>query len=107
MAISTGSLFAATPVTTTEQESKCSTSIEQKQEILKQEVLDGKITQEKADEISEKLANCDGTGNAKIGQSNGVSFGNGEGKGERTGEKPEDGTGKRHGNREKTDTSNS
>lgn len=107
MAISTGSLFAATPTKTDSQESKCNTSIEEKQEILKQEVLDGEITQKKADEISEKLENCDGTGDSKIGQTNGVSFGNGEEKGNRTGEKPEDGTGKKHGNIAKTNTSNS
>ncbi len=57
-------------------------SIESKAETLKQYVADEKITQEKADDILEQLENCDGTGNSKIGQTNGISFGNGSGNGQ-------------------------
>lgn len=81
-----GSIYATTPTTTTaatpaSANTNCNVSLESKKETLKQYVTDGKITQEKSDAILKQLENCDGTGNAKIGQTNGVKFGNGNGQG--------------------------
>lgn len=59
--------------------------IEQKKAILDQRVEEGRITEEQADEIYNKIkdnqALCDGTGNGKIGKGCGVGFGNGNGNG--------------------------
>ena len=87
-----GSIYATTPTTTAvtpaptttvattpPANTNCNVSIESKKETLKQYVKDGKITQEKSDAILKQLENCDGTGNAKIGQANGVKFGGGKG----------------------------
>ena len=57
-----------------------------KKDNLAEQVAEGKITQEKADEIIEKLeenqATCDGTGGAQIGRTIGAKFGsNGKGLG--------------------------
>jgi len=82
VAVTAGSVFATTVPAVTATNSNCNVSIESKQETLKQYVQDGKITQEKADEITKQLENCDGTGTAKIGQKNGVSFGSGNGQGQ-------------------------
>ena len=55
----------------------------QKRAMLEQRVTDGNITQEQADTMVKSLetnqATCDGTGNAKIGQKNGMGFGQGGG----------------------------
>jgi hypothetical protein len=59
----------------------------EKKAILEQRVKDGKLTQEKANEIvkalEENQASCDGTatGSAKIGQKLGAGFGMGSGSG--------------------------
>ncbi len=61
--------------------------LKMKKEILTQQVTDGKITQERADEIIAAMeanqATCDGTGNARMGQKMGACFGGmmGNGKG--------------------------
>lgn len=81
VAVTAGSVFATTDPAVKTTNTNCNVSIEAKQETLKQYVQDGKITQEKSDEILKQLENCDGTGNAKIGQQNGVHFGNGNGQG--------------------------
>lgn len=77
-----GGVYATTVDTETKTNTNCNVSIESKTETLKKYVADGKITQEKADEILKQLENCDGTGNAKIGQTNGIKFGSGNGQGE-------------------------
>ena len=55
----------------------------QKKIILDQRVADGKLTQEKADTIYNAMqsnqANCDGTGDARIGKNAGAGFGQGQG----------------------------
>lgn len=57
--------------------------LELKKEILNQRVKDGVLTQTQADDIykqlEENMATCDGSGSAKIGQKNGLTFGNGSG----------------------------
>ena len=57
--------------------------LEMKKDAIAQKVTDGKLTQERADEIlkavEEKAANCDGTGSARIGQKYGAGFGMGNG----------------------------
>ena len=63
--------------------------LENKIAILNERVAEGTMTQEKADEIIEALkenqATCDGTGQARVGQSLGAAFGgmmgNGQGQG--------------------------
>jgi hypothetical protein len=59
--------------------------LEQKKAVLDQRVKDGKLTQEKADEIYNAIksnqATCDGTGSAQIGKKYGVGFGMGQGAG--------------------------
>lgn len=77
-------VYANTIDTENKTNSNCNVSIESKTETLKKYVTDGKITQEKANEILKQLENCDGTGNAKIGQTNGIKFGSGQGKGKGT-----------------------
>ena len=63
--------------------------LEQKKAILDQRVKDGILTQQQADKMykamQESLANCDGTGNARMGRMNGTGFGQGAGKGRRAG----------------------
>ena len=60
-------------------------SLIQKKAILDQRVAEGKLTQEKADEIYNALKtnqeNCDGAGGGSIGKMNGVGFGQGQGQG--------------------------
>jgi hypothetical protein len=57
--------------------------LEQKKAILDQRVADGKLTQEQADNIYNSMknnqANCDGTGNARMGKNAGLGLGNGQG----------------------------
>lgn len=59
--------------------------LEQKKLILDQRVAEGRFTQERADAIYNSIktnqANCDGTGNAKIGKNAGAGFGQGQGNG--------------------------
>lgn len=60
--------------------------LEMKKEILAEQVAEGKISQEEADEIiariEENQKNCDGTGGARLGRNFGASFGfNGQGLG--------------------------
>lgn len=59
--------------------------LEQKKELLKQRVAEGKLTQGQADTIYSTIqanqAVCDGTGSAGIGQGNGSGFGQGMGSG--------------------------
>ena len=54
--------------------------LEQKKEVLKERVADGRLTQEQADEILANIetnqASCDGTGTG-IGMRNGLGFGQG------------------------------
>ena len=56
-----------------------------KKDILAQRVKDGTMTQERADEIlaaiEENQANCDGTGQARLGRGSGAGFGQGAGAG--------------------------
>ncbi len=56
-----------------------------KKDILVQRVKDGTMTQERADEIlaaiEENQANCDGTGQARLGRGSGAGFGQGAGAG--------------------------
>ena len=65
--------------------------LEQKKIILEQRVTDGKLTQEQSDAIYNNMknnqANCDGTGNARMGKNAGLGLGqgNGMGKGQRNG----------------------
>lgn len=61
-------------------------TLEMKKDILAERVKDGKITQERADEIitalKENQADCDGTGTGRTGQKMGAGFGgNGGGNG--------------------------
>lgn len=71
--------------------------LEQKKIILDQRVADKKLTQEQADSIYNSIkahqANCDGTGQAKIGKSAGVGFGQGQGMGNGNGNKIGNGNG--------------
>jgi hypothetical protein len=85
VAATVSGVYATTNETVTPLNTNCNVSIESKTETLKEYVADGKITQEKADDILKQLENCDGTGNAKIGQTNGVSFGGGKGHGQGNG----------------------
>lgn len=59
--------------------------LEQKKAILDQRVADGKLTQEQADTIYKSIqnnqANCNGTGNARMGKNAGLGLGNGQGNG--------------------------
>lgn len=59
--------------------------LEQKKVVLDQRVAEGRLTQERADAIYNSIktnqANCDGTGNAKIGKNAGAGFGQGQGNG--------------------------
>jgi hypothetical protein len=63
--------------------------LQQKKLILDQYVKDGKLTQERADEIfnaiEENQTLCDGTGNGGIGRNLGACFGQGNGIGRGTG----------------------
>jgi hypothetical protein len=56
--------------------------LEQKKIILDQRVADGKLTQEQTDAIYNNMknnqANCDGTGNARMGKNAGAGFGQGQ-----------------------------
>lgn len=83
-----------------------------KKDILDQKVADGTLTQEKADEIykalEENSANCDGTGEARIGQKYGVGFGKGnkslgtgEGDGRKAGQENKGNRGNKMGKAEK------
>lgn len=60
--------------------------LEQKKALLNQKVLEGKITQDQAEQVLEAIENnqaaCDGNGfkGAEIGKSNGLCFGQGRGK---------------------------
>jgi len=60
-----------------------------KKDILSKRVTEGKITQVEADQIIEAIennqANCDGTGNAGIGESMGAGFGSMMGNGQERG----------------------
>lgn len=66
--------------------------LEVKKDAIAKKVSDGKITQERADEIIKRItennATCDGTGTKKLGRNNGLAFGKGkgEGKGKRNGD---------------------
>lgn len=57
-----------------------------KKDILAEKVAAGLMTQERADEIAAAIennqANCDGTGNARIGQGMGAGFGGMQGNGQ-------------------------
>jgi hypothetical protein len=59
--------------------------LEQKKLVLDQRVAEGRLTQERADTIYNSIktnqANCDGTGNAKMGKNAGAGFGQGNGMG--------------------------
>ncbi|PKM77203.1 MAG: hypothetical protein CVU90_08605 [Firmicutes bacterium HGW-Firmicutes-15] len=59
--------------------------LEQKKIVLDQRVADGNLTQEQADtrynSIKDNQANCDGTGNAKMGKNSGLGLGQGNGMG--------------------------
>ncbi len=59
--------------------------LEQKKLVLDQRVAEGRLTQERADTIYNSIktnqANCDGTGNAKMGKNAGAGFGQGQGNG--------------------------
>lgn len=81
-AATVGGVYATSDVSVPASNANCKMSIESKKETLKQYVTNGTITQEKSDEILKQLENCDGTGNAKIGQNNGISFGAGKAKGQ-------------------------
>lgn len=65
-------------------------SLKQKKQILDQRVAEGKLTQEKADEIYNALKtnqeNCDGAGGGSIGKMNGIGFGQGQGMGKGAGQ---------------------
>jgi hypothetical protein len=65
-------------------------SLTSKKQILDQRVAEGKLTQEKADEIYNALKtnqeNCDGAGGGSIGKMNGVGFGQGQGMGKGSGQ---------------------
>ncbi|HEY8909400.1 MAG TPA: hypothetical protein VIM51_03840 [Desulfosporosinus sp.] len=62
-----------------------SQTLEQKKLVLDQRVKDGNLTQAQADQIFDSIksnqATCDGTGNAALGNTNGVGFGQGQGLG--------------------------
>lgn len=68
------------------QEEFKSSMLEHRKSILKERVAEGKITQEKADEIlnkiEEKMKDCDGTGGKDMGKENGLGFGKGKGNGQ-------------------------
>ncbi|KNY27307.1 hypothetical protein [Pseudobacteroides cellulosolvens] len=59
--------------------------IEQRKASLDQMVRDGRITQQRADEIYNTIKanqeSCDGMGSAKIGRNSGIGFGKGQGMG--------------------------
>jgi len=81
--------------------------LEQKKLIIDQRVLDGKLTQEQADEIyaniEEHVSSCDGTGVGSGGSSLGIGFGKaGDGNGNFRQQKDGEGLGqsKMNGNRE-------
>ncbi len=59
--------------------------LQQKKLVLDQRVAEGRLTQERADAIYNSIktnqANCDGTGNARLGKNAGAGLGQGQGKG--------------------------
>lgn len=59
-----------------------SSMLEHRKSILKERVAEGKITQEKVDEmlhkIEENIKDCDGTGRKDMGKENGIGFGEGK-----------------------------
>lgn len=59
--------------------------MEQKKVILDEQVAEGRLTQDQADvmynTMKDNQANCDGTGNARIGKNAGAGFGQGNGMG--------------------------
>ncbi|WP_206458139.1 DUF2680 domain-containing protein [Anaerovorax sp. IOR16] len=75
--------------------------LQMKKDILEKRVADGTMTQERAEEIiaaiEENQLNCDGTGNAKIGQRMGAGFGSMNGNGQGQGNGPRNGQGKGQG----------
>ncbi|MEA4988361.1 MAG: DUF2680 domain-containing protein [Anaerovorax sp.] len=77
------------------------TQLQMKKDILEKRVADGTMTQERAEEIiaaiEENQLNCDGTGNAKIGQRMGAGFGSMNGNGQGQGNGPRNGQGKGQG----------
>ena len=83
-------------------------NLEIKKDKINAKVADGKITQEEADalilKITEKQANCDGTGNEKKDKSNGLGLGKGEKKGNGNGK---NGLGQNKGNGNCTQTETS
>ena len=64
-------------------------NLAQKKVLLDQRVTEGNLTQAQADatynSIKENQATCDGTGSAKMGQKNGMGFGQGMGSGQHNG----------------------
>ena len=76
--------------------------LEQKKLILDQKIKDGAMAQEQADtiynNIKDKQANCDGTGNSAIGKKCGAGFGKGMGNGTGNGMKNGRGMGRGIGN---------
>lgn len=75
--------------------------LQMKKDILEKRVADGTMTQERAEEIiaaiEENQLNCDGAGNAKIGQRMGAGFGSMNGNGQGQGNGPRNGQGKGQG----------
>ena len=75
-------------------------NMEMKKANLKNQVEEGRISQEKADqiikEIEENQSNCDGTGNEKVGQKQGGRFGS-NGIGQGLGKGSQDGQGNGQG----------
>lgn len=59
--------------------------LNQRKAVLDQRIKDGKLTQQRADEIYNAIKNnqasCDGSGSAKIGKQFGAGFGNAQGQG--------------------------
>ena len=78
---SVGVVYATTEGIPNPLNNKGNVSKEAKIERLEQYVSEGKITQEKADNIIKQFESCDGTGNSGIGKANGLSFGSGQGNG--------------------------
>lgn len=76
--------------------------MEQKKAVIERRVQEGKLTEEKAQEIvraiEESQVNCDGTGSAAIGKKYGVRFGHGSGMGNGNGIRNGEGNGLRRGN---------
>ena len=59
--------------------------LEMKKEIINQRVEEGRLTQERAGELIQRMENCDGTGQAKLGQEFGIRYQNNKGTGMGTG----------------------